>query len=92
MLLPGDRGRGDPRFGTRIIVRTNASLQASTQCLPLACGTVSNNLTGIRLDSVPLILEGAVPAAVLALLVQALFELAERAVVPKGLRLTPQGD
>ena len=44
-------------------------------------------LTGIRLDDFGLILEGAVPAAVLALLAQILFALAERAVVPKGLRL-----
>ena len=35
-------------------------------------------LTGIRLDSIPLILEGAIPAAVLALLVQAFFDLIER--------------
>jgi osmoprotectant transport system permease protein len=44
-------------------------------------------LTGIRLDDVGLILEGAVPAAGLALLVQGLFEVAERMMVPKGLRL-----
>lgn len=37
-------------------------------------------LTGIRLDSVPLILEGAIPAAVLALLVQGLFDLVERKI------------
>jgi osmoprotectant transport system permease protein len=36
---------------------------------------------------VGLILSGAVPAAVLALLVQGLFEVVERFVVPKGLRL-----
>jgi len=35
-------------------------------------------LTGIRLDSIPLILEGAIPAAVLALLVQAFFDGIER--------------
>lgn len=46
-------------------------------------------LTGIRLDDTALILEGAVPAAILALLVQGLFELAERGVVTKGLRLKP---
>jgi osmoprotectant transport system permease protein len=34
-----------------------------------------------------LILEGAIPAAGLALLVQGLFEWTERIVVPKGLRL-----
>jgi osmoprotectant transport system permease protein len=43
-------------------------------------------LTGIRLDDVGLILEGAVPAAVLAIAVQWLFDLAEHAVVPRGLR------
>ena len=44
-------------------------------------------LTGIRLDDMSLILEGAVPAALLALLAQYLFGLVERAVVPRGLRL-----
>jgi osmoprotectant transport system permease protein len=36
-----------------------------------------------------LILQGAIPTALLALAVQALFELAERKVVPLGLRLEP---
>ena len=44
-------------------------------------------LTGIRLDDIGLILEGAVPAAGLALLVQGFFDLVERMTVPKGLRL-----
>ena len=44
-------------------------------------------LTGIRLDNISLILQGAIPAAVLALLVQGLFELAERWIVPKGLQV-----
>jgi len=44
-------------------------------------------LTGIRLDDLGLILEGAVPAALMALLAQGLFELADRWLVPKGLRL-----
>ena len=43
--------------------------------------------TGIRLDSLSLILEGAIPASLLALAVQGLFELVERLVVPRGLRL-----
>jgi len=43
-------------------------------------------LTGIRLDDTGLILEGAVPSALLALGVSALFELLERWVVPRGLR------
>jgi osmoprotectant transport system permease protein len=47
--------------------------------------------TGIRLDDVGLILQGAVPASLLALLVEALFEWIERRVVPRGLRL-PRGN
>jgi osmoprotectant transport system permease protein len=43
--------------------------------------------TGIRLNDYGVIMQGAVPAAVLALLVQGLFELIDRIVVPKGLRL-----
>lgn len=46
-------------------------------------------MTGIRLDDTALILEGAVPAAVLALIVQGLFEWSERLFVPRGLRLKP---
>ena len=44
-------------------------------------------LTGIRLDNISLILQGAVPAAVLALIAQGCFEALERLFVPKGLRL-----
>jgi osmoprotectant transport system permease protein len=47
-------------------------------------------LTGIRLDDTGLILQGAIPAALLALAMQALFELIERVLVPKGLRLRPE--
>jgi osmoprotectant transport system permease protein len=49
-------------------------------------------LTGIRLDDTRLILEGAVPAALLALAVQALFELIEPLVVSRGLRLRRRPD
>jgi osmoprotectant transport system permease protein len=48
-------------------------------------------LSGIRLDDVGLILEGAVPAAGLAIVVQLLFEWTERAIVPRGLRVSTQG-
>ncbi|MGH8234117.1 MAG: glycine betaine ABC transporter substrate-binding protein [Rhodanobacteraceae bacterium] len=48
-------------------------------------------LTGIRLDSVPLIMEGAIPAALLALVMQGVFELIERALTPRGLRLRAHG-
>jgi osmoprotectant transport system permease protein len=44
-------------------------------------------LTGIRRDDVRMILlEGAIPAALLALAVQGAFDLAERFLVPRGLR------
>ena len=44
-------------------------------------------MTGIRLDNTALIMQGAVPAALLALLAQGLFEVVERVLVPRGLRL-----
>jgi len=47
-------------------------------------------LTGIRLDNMALILEGAIPAALLALLAQGFFEAIERLVVPKPLRAGSQ--
>ena len=45
-------------------------------------------LTGIRLDNIGLILQGAIPAAALALLAQGLFELIERGLLPRSLRLS----
>lgn len=44
-------------------------------------------LTGIRLDDFGLILQGAVPAALLAIVVQSAFGIAERWIVPAGLRI-----
>lgn len=43
-------------------------------------------LTGIRLDDIGLILEGAVPAALLALAVQGFFDLLEKLIIPAGLK------
>ncbi|MEQ9410064.1 MAG: glycine betaine ABC transporter substrate-binding protein [Fuerstiella sp.] len=45
-------------------------------------------LSGIRLADTGLILEGAVPAAVMAMVAQAGFEVAERFAVPRGLGIT----
>jgi osmoprotectant transport system permease protein len=42
--------------------------------------------TGLNLDDTRMILEGAIPAALLALLVQGAFALIERRLVPPGLR------
>jgi osmoprotectant transport system permease protein len=44
-------------------------------------------LNGIRLNNTRMILQGAIPAALLALVAQFVFELIERRCVPKGLRL-----
>lgn len=44
-------------------------------------------MNGVTRSDPHLILEGAIPAVVMALLVQVLFEIIERIVVPKGLRL-----
>jgi osmoprotectant transport system permease protein len=75
-------------------IKTSAVINVGTATLGALIGAGGYGqpiLTGIRLDNVSLILQGAIPAAVLALLVQGLFELAERAIVPKGLRLKPEG-
>ncbi len=44
-------------------------------------------LTGIRLNDTGLILQGAIPAALMALAMQGLFELIERRFVSQGLRI-----
>jgi osmoprotectant transport system permease protein len=71
-------------------IKTSAILNVGTATLGALIGAGGYGqpiLTGIRLDDVPMILEGAIPAAALALLVQGAFEIVERAVVPRGLRL-----
>jgi osmoprotectant transport system permease protein len=44
-------------------------------------------LSGLGLNDHVTILQGAIPAAVLALLVQWSFDLLDRLLIPKGLRL-----
>ncbi len=46
-------------------------------------------ISGLNLNDRTTILEGAIPAAVLALLMQTAFSLLDRLVIPKGLRLKP---
>ena len=72
-------------------VKTAAVINVGTATLGALIGAGGYGqpiLTGIRLDDTNLILQGAVPAAALALVVQGLFELSERVFVPRGLRLT----
>ncbi len=71
-------------------IKTSAVINVGTATLGALIGAGGYGqpiLTGIRLDNIPLILEGAVPAAILALLVQGLFDLSEFVFVPRGLRL-----
>ena len=71
-------------------IKTSAVINVGTATLAALIGAGGYGqpiLTGIRLDDIGLILQGAIPAAVLALLVQGLFELVERGLLPKGLRL-----
>jgi osmoprotectant transport system permease protein len=71
-------------------IKTSAVINVGTATLSALIGAGGYGqpiLTGIRLNDIGLILQGAVPAAVLALLVQGLFELIENIMLPKGLRI-----
>jgi osmoprotectant transport system permease protein len=71
-------------------IKTSAVINVGTATLSALIGAGGYGqpiLTGIRLDDMSLILQGAVPAAILALLVQGVFELIERGLLPKGLRI-----
>jgi len=71
-------------------IKTSAVINVGTATLGALIGAGGYGqpiLTGIRLDNISLILQGAIPAALLALLVQWFFDLLERLIVPKGIRL-----
>jgi osmoprotectant transport system permease protein len=71
-------------------IKTAAVINVGTATLGALIGAGGYGqpiLTGIRLDNTQLILEGAVPAALLALAVQGFFDLVDLVLVPKGLRL-----
>ncbi len=71
-------------------IKTSAIINVGTATLGALIGAGGYGqpiLTGIRLNNIALILEGAVPAALLAMTVQGMFDLLEVMVVPKGLRL-----
>ena len=70
-------------------IKTAAVINVGTATLGALIGAGGYGqpiLTGIRLDDLGLILEGAVPAAGMALLVQYGFEWCERLITPPGLR------
>ncbi|MEK6710448.1 MAG: ABC transporter permease subunit, partial [Nitrospinota bacterium] len=74
-------------------IKTSAVINVGTATLGALIGAGGYGqpiLTGIRLADTRLILEGAVPAAALAILAQGVFEAAERWLVSPGLRLKVQ--
>ncbi len=71
-------------------IKTSAVINVGTATLAALIGAGGLGepiLSGIQLRQNGLILQGAVPAAVLALLVQRLFDAIDLVVVPRGLRL-----
>ncbi|MCB1578327.1 MAG: ABC transporter permease subunit, partial [Xanthomonadales bacterium] len=93
-LPPSTRlGRIELPLASRSIlagIKTAAVINVGTATLGALIGAGGYGqpiLAGIRLDDLSLILEGAVPAALLALAVQGLFEGLERILMPRGLRL-----
>ena len=71
-------------------IKTSAVINVGTATLAALIGAGGLGepiLSGLNLNDHVTILEGAIPAAVLALLVQWCFDLLDRVVIPKGLRL-----
>ena len=71
-------------------IKTSAVINIGTATLAALIGAGGLGepiISGLNLNDHVTILEGAVPAAVLALLVQSCFDLLDRVLIPKGLRL-----
>ena len=74
-------------------IKTSAVLAVGTATIGALIGAGGYGqpiLSGIRLDDTALILEGALPAAGLALVLEGFFGLVGRVAVPRGLRLAPR--
>lgn len=70
-------------------IRTAAVITIGTATLAAFIGAGGLGefiVTGLALNNTQLILQGAIPAAVLAIVVEFLFELLEKALIPKHLR------
>ncbi|MCB0417184.1 MAG: ABC transporter permease subunit [Bdellovibrionaceae bacterium] len=70
-------------------IKTSAIINVGTATLAALIGAGGYGdpiVTGLGLNDLNIILQGAIPAAVLALIVHAAFELLDRVVIPKGLR------
>ena len=71
-------------------IKTSAVINIGTATLAALIGAGGLGepiLSGLNLNDHVTILQGAIPAAVLALLVQWFFDLLDRVLIPKGLRL-----
>jgi osmoprotectant transport system permease protein len=71
-------------------IKTSAVINIGTATLAALIGAGGLGepiLSGLNLNDHRTILEGAIPAALLALLVQGLFDLLDRFLIPRGLRL-----
>ena len=71
-------------------IKTSAVINIGTATLAALIGAGGLGepiLSGLNLNDHATILEGAIPAALLALVVQWLFDLLDRILIPKGLRL-----
>jgi osmoprotectant transport system permease protein len=71
-------------------IKTSAVINVGTATLAglIGAGGLGEPIiSGLNLNDNATILQGAIPAAVLALLVQALFDTLDRVIIPKGLRL-----
>ncbi|MEO7165611.1 MAG: glycine betaine ABC transporter substrate-binding protein [Spartobacteria bacterium] len=71
-------------------IKTSAVINIGTATLAALIGAGGLGepiLSGLNLNDHATILEGAIPAALLALLVQGLFDLLDRFLIPRGLRL-----
>jgi osmoprotectant transport system permease protein len=73
-------------------IQTSAVINVGTATIAAfigAGGYGERIVTGLALNDNTLLLAGAIPAATLALLVQGVFELIDRRLVPAGLRVQP---
>ncbi|MGI9113646.1 MAG: glycine/betaine ABC transporter substrate-binding protein [Chthoniobacterales bacterium] len=72
-------------------VKTSAVINIGTATLAALIGAGGLGepiISGLNLNDHATILQGAIPAALLALVVQAMFDLLDRVLIPRGLRLS----
>lgn len=76
-------------------IKTSAIINVGTATLAALIGQGGLGepiVSGLAINDNKTILQGAIPAAILALLVQVAFDLFDRLLIPKGLRITAHGE